>query len=186
MDPRMTDLTRRELLKAAGVAAAVPLVGREPLLQAAAAAAGAPRFFTPAQFALVDELTEILIPADDHSGGARAAKVAGYLDGRLADDFLPDRRERWVKALARVDALAAELKGAPFMQLTPADRVAVVERMASEEAKPETMEGRFFVELKGQTRHAYYSSSIGIHDELEYKGNVMQEEYSGIDVSKQS
>ncbi len=184
MESRPTDLTRRELLKAAAVAAAVPVVAREPLLHAAAAAAKAPRYFTPAQFALVDELTDMLIPADDHSGGARAAKVAAYIDGRLAEDFLPDRRERWAAALARVDALATELKGAPFMQLSPVDRVAVVERMASEEVKPETVEGHFFVELKSQTRRGYYSSSIGIHDELDYKGNVMQEEYSGIDVSR--
>jgi hypothetical protein len=183
MADHSTELTRRELLKAAAVAAAVPLVAREPVLGAAAAAGESPRFFTSPQLALVDELTEMLIPADDHSGGARAAKVAAYLDGRLADDFLPDRRERWAAGLARVDQLATELKGATFMALPPADRVAVVERMASEEAHPQSVEGHFFVELKGQTRHAYYTSSIGIHDELDYKGNVMQEEYSGTDVS---
>ena len=30
-------------------------------------------FFTPAQHALVEELSETIIPADSHSGGAKAA-----------------------------------------------------------------------------------------------------------------
>jgi gluconate 2-dehydrogenase gamma chain len=184
MPDRSTDLTRRTLLKAAGAAAAVPLVAGEPLLAAVAAAGDAPRFFTRTQLALVDELSEIVIPADEHSGGARAAKVAAYLDGRLADDFMPDRRERWLAGLRRVDELATEQKGAPFMTLSPEDRVAIVERMASDEHHPQSVEGQFFVELKAETRHAYYTSRIGIHDELEYKGNVMQEDYSGTDVSK--
>jgi Gluconate 2-dehydrogenase subunit 3 len=69
------------------------------------------------------------------------------------------------------------------MSLTPADREAIVTAMAAEEA-PKSEEGKFFVELKRHTIRGYYTSKIGIHDEMEYKGNVMQEEYSGIDVSK--
>lgn len=45
----------------------------------------APLFFTKQEFALVDELTELIIPADDHSPGARAAQVAGYIDFRLSE-----------------------------------------------------------------------------------------------------
>jgi hypothetical protein len=82
-----------------------------------------------------------------------------------------------------VDALAREQKGAPFMQLSAEDRVVIVTAMAAEEEKPTSVEGHFFLELKSRTSDAYYSSSIGLHDELEYKGNVMQEEYSGTDVS---
>ena len=79
-----------------------------------------------------------------------------------------------------------EKKGSAFMQLTPEDREAVVTIMASEEAKPESVEGKFFNELKRRTSHFYYTSKVGIHDELEYKGNVLQEEYAGIDVSKEA
>ena len=44
-----------------------------------------PAFFTPDEFALVDELSEMIIPADEHSPGARAAKVAAFIDTRLAE-----------------------------------------------------------------------------------------------------
>ena len=186
MEDRRTEVTRRDLLKAAGAAAiAAPLVAGEPLAAAVAAAADAPKFFTRDQWALVDELSEIMIPADDHSGGARAAKVVNAIDAWLAESFEPDPKTRWVEGLARVDALAQEKKGSTFMNLTPDDRVAVVTLMAAEEAKPVSVEGRFFNELKRRTSHFYYTSSIGIHDELEYKGNVVQAEYSGIDVSNE-
>src|ERR1700746_1123234 len=45
------------------------------------------RFFTPAQHALVEELSETIIPADRHSGGAKAAKVADYIDQVLREGF---------------------------------------------------------------------------------------------------
>jgi gluconate 2-dehydrogenase gamma chain len=186
MEDRRTEVTRRELLKAASVAAlAAPLVVGEPLAAAAVAAAEAPKFFTRDQWALVDELAEIIIPADEHSGGARAAKVVNAIDAWLAEAFEPDPKSRWVEGLTRVDALAREKKGSAFMQLTPEDREAVVTIMASEEAKPVSVEGKFFNELKRRTSHFYYTSKIGIHDELEYKGNVLQDEYAGIDVSKE-
>src|ERR1700682_5678304 len=38
------------------------------------------RFFPPAQHALLEELSETIIPADGHSGGAKAARVADYID----------------------------------------------------------------------------------------------------------
>ncbi len=42
-------------------------------------------------------------------------------------------------------------------------------------------EVRFFIELKSLTVHGYYTSKIGIHDELEYKGNRMLTQYVGCD-----
>src|ERR1700730_8010618 len=51
-----------------------------PPEQAASESKSAGRFFAPAQHALVDELSETIIPADGHSGGAKAAKGADYID----------------------------------------------------------------------------------------------------------
>ncbi len=184
MEDRTNGMTRRELLKAAGAAAAaVPLAGGNVLASVAATTA-ATHFFTPGQLAMVDELSEIIIPADDHSGGARAAKVAAYIDYRLAESLDEEPRAKWTEGLTRIDALSREKKGAAFMQLSADDRVAIVTAMAAEEQSPTTVEGNFFGELKERTSDAYYSSKIGLHDDLEYKGNVLQEEYAGTDVSK--
>jgi hypothetical protein len=56
--------------------------------------------------------------------------------------------------------------------------------VAGDEKKPATDDERFFAELKTRTVHAYYTSKIGIHDELEYKGNVLLDEFVGEDISK--
>ena len=90
-----SDLTRRDALKlAAGLGAAtlIPLVPAEAAQAArravAARGAGAPlKFFTAAQHHTVDVLTELIIPADDRSPGARAAKVADYIDFILSESL---------------------------------------------------------------------------------------------------
>ena len=85
-----TDLGRRDLIKLGAAATlAASLGGRRAAGGAVAGArrppASAATFFTPDELALVDELSEMIIPADDHSPGARAAKVAAYIDSRLAE-----------------------------------------------------------------------------------------------------
>ncbi len=47
------------------------------------------------------------------------------------------------------------------------------------EDKPTTPEEKFFVEIKRATIDGYYTSRIGIHQELEYQGNVPQAEFIG-------
>ena len=42
-------------------------------------------------------------------------------------------------------------------------------------------EVRFFRELKHLTVRGYYTSKIGIHDEMEYKGNRLLLEFAGCD-----
>ena len=163
-------LTRREMLQAtAAVAASLPLA-KIPVPRAAK-----PLFFTAGEFALVDELTEMIIPADAQSGGARAAGVATYVDARLAESFEPEPRTRWRAGLKGVDDLSRQLHGKTFMESTPEQRLATLTRMAA------TPQG-FFGEIKGSTVQAYYSSKVGIHDDQQYKGNVYQTgEFAGSD-----
>ena len=179
-------LTRRDALKiAAGAALSVPALFTRAMAASAtapAAAASAPRFFTKEELALLDELAETIIPADGHSPGARAAKVAGYIDGRLAEAYLPvevDVQQRWRDGLRRVDVLSQEMNGAAFLAASPEKRVAVLTRMAASEKDPQTAEEKFFRELKATTILGYYTSEIGIHQEMEYKGNTLQQEYAG-------
>jgi hypothetical protein len=180
---RTADLSRRELLGvAAGAVVATPLLGAA---SAGAEAAGVARkFFTTAEMTLTDELTEMIIPTDDHSPGARAARVAAYIDARLADAFDNGMRTRWRAGLQAIDAAAKAAHGHAFMRCTPDQRLAILTTIAEAEAAPKSPLDHFFVELKQTTVRGYYSSEIGIHKEMEYKGNTLQEEYSGIDVSK--
>lgn len=166
-------ISRREMIAATAAALAVPLptVGPRPV-----------RFLTPAEYALLDELSELIIPADQHSPGARAAGVAGYIDARLAESLEPDWQARWRGGLQAVDALSRELNGKPLLEATPDRRAAVLTRMAAGESDPQTPLDHFFKELKWWTVFGYYTSKIGIHTDQEYKGNVYQPgEYAGFD-----
>jgi len=178
----LESLSRREMIAATAAALVTPLL---PGGAAAPPAVGVPgKFLTAAEYALLDELTELIIPADDHSPGARAAGVAGYIDGRLAESLEPDWQARWRSGLQAVEALSHELNGKPFLEATAEQRVAVLTRMAAGEQDPKTAPERFFRELKGRTAHAYYTSKIGIHLDQEYKGNVYQRgEFAGYDAT---
>jgi hypothetical protein len=74
------------------------------------------------------------------------------------------------------------MHGVPLIEATQEQRVAVLARMAKNEKSPQTPEERFFVELKSRTADAYYSSKIGIHQEMEYKGNVLLPEFVGYEL----
>ncbi len=166
--------TRRELIQL--TAGAVIAAAGE------ASAQKGGQFFTPEEFRMVDELCEIIIPADEHSPGARAAKVAAYIDARLAESLEPEPKELWRDGLKRVDALAREMQGHAFLEGAPAERIAVVTRMAEHEGDPKTPAELFFREIKARTAHAYYTSEIGIHQEMEYKGNTILQEFVGYEV----
>ena len=172
-------VSRRDLL--AATAAALASVGAARAAEAAeaAGAAGAapvaPKFLTQAEYALLDELSELIIPTDAQSPGARAAGVAAYIDFRLSESLEPDWQKTWRSGLAGVDALSRERHGKAFLQATPDQRVAVLTELSG------AKEG-FFHELKAWTVRGYYTSKIGIHLDQQYKGNVYQRgEYAGYD-----
>ena len=170
-------LTRRELIQVTAAAAVAASAGVQRGFGGQAL-----KFFSNDEFAMLDELTELIIPTDDHSPGARAAGVATYLDGQLAESFEEESKKQWHEGLKRMDALSHEMHGKPFLEATPVERVALLSRIAKNEKNPQMPEERFFVELKFSTADAYYSSKIGIHQEMEYKGNVLLPEFAGYEV----
>lgn len=183
-----SDLTRRDALKLAaglGVATLMPMVPAEAAQAArravAARTAGAPlKFFTPAQHHTVDVLTELIIPADDRSPGAKAAKVADYIDFALSES--PDEAKKaWTDGIAALDAASTAQFGKPFAQSTPEQQTALLTEAAKNEFAPTTPLEKFFTEAKGRTIFGYYTTDIGIHQELKYKGNQFLQEFVGCD-----
>ena len=181
------DLSRRDALKMAmgvGAAAMIPLVPAEVAAAAQRAVASgktvALKFFTAAQHRAVDALTEVIIPTDERSPGAKAARVADYLDFVL-NESSAEARQAWKDGLASLDAVSATQFGKPFADLTAEQQTAIVSEAAKNEGNPTTPLERFFNEAKGRTVHGYYTSEIGIHQELKYKGNQFLPEFVGCD-----
>ncbi len=125
-----------------------------------------PRFFSPEQFKILQAYTEILIPTDE-TPGAREAHVAHYIDFVVAaaQEFAPEMQRQWREALAWLSAQR-------FLDLTPAQRLALVEGMAAPERDRSAQHDGFAVYslIKEMTVFAFYTSRAGLVDNLEYQG----------------
>ena len=181
--PGTVAMSRRELMALGAVAALAARCGGSstPEAPAAGAAAAAKTYLSSAELAMVDELSELIIPTDAHSAGARVAGVAAYIDRSLAEAFEENDRTTWRAGLRRIDELSQQAHRKPFMSASAGERVAVLTEIARNEARPEKPEEEFFVELKSRVAWAYYTSEIGIKQELEYKGNTFQATFAGYD-----
>jgi Gluconate 2-dehydrogenase subunit 3 len=125
------------------------------------------KFFDQQENALVDGLMEMIIPADGHSPGAHAAKVSLFADWMIAtgDDA--------TKAIWR-DGLRAMREEVSRSSLS-----AALAKAAANEEHPSDVLERFFVELKRMTVNGYYTSAIGIHQDLQYVGNTYLAAFPG-------
>jgi glucoside 3-dehydrogenase (cytochrome c) hitch-hiker subunit len=135
-------------------------------------------FLTTKQYETVDAVAETIIPADDHSPGARAARVADYIDLLLSESD-PETQKTWTAGLAALDAASDERFGAPYARLTSAQASSLLDDISRNELAPRSSLEHFFVATKSATIRGYYTSEIGIHRELEYKGNRFLREFVG-------
>ena len=179
-------VSRRTALKAfgagIGTVAALPWLSDEGLLAFARIqetnAPPQPKVFSPSQFATLELFVDAIIPTDDRSPGAKQARVADYIDLLVSEN---DRRMslEWLGGLAALDAEAVTRFRASFAKLTAAQVDAILQAISRNEKSPQTPLEAFFVMAKQATIRGYYTSKIGIHDELHYKGNVFLKEFVG-------
>ena len=137
------------------------------------------RFFTPAQHTLVEELSETIIPADSHSGGAKAARVADFIEQTIRESTDDQQKTTWREGLRLIELMSQHYNGKSFVESSTEEKVAVIKVLSDNEHLTEIPEVQLFRELKHLTVRGYYTSKIGIHDELEYKGNRILMEYVG-------
>lgn len=116
-------------------------------------------FFTPSEQKLLDAVMEIIIPADEHSGGAREAKVPAFADLMIStsDEVT---KQTWRSGMR----LLAKAVGETSLD-------SVLAQLTVHEKNPETELEKFFSILKLVTVRGYYTSWIGIHQDMEYQGN---------------
>jgi glucoside 3-dehydrogenase (cytochrome c) hitch-hiker subunit len=138
-----------------------------------------PLFFDEHQNATVEALTELIIPTTS-TPGARAALVNRYIDLLLNDDD-PEKQKKFYDGLAWLDARSIRAHQQPFVNLTSAEQTMLLEPLADpENSKPEDKPGvEFFQEMKDLTIFGYYTSKIGLEQELEYGGDDYHTEFPG-------
>ena len=121
-----------------------------------------PKFFTPAEFSMLESFTEILIPTDD-TPGAREAHVASYIDFvvQAAAEYAPETQQDWRNAMTWLTA-------ANFGSLPEKEKLALVQQMAISGNAGSPV----FTLIKHMTVFAFYTSKAGLIDNLEYQGNA--------------
>jgi hypothetical protein len=127
--------------------------------------------FTPAQDAVLDRISDIIIPSDEQSPGAHEAGVGKYLD--LAASLNPQRLQAWTQGIeaVEVESKARFVRG--FMECTREQQEQIVEAMAKNEGRPQTPLERFFTSLKPAVVDGYRNSEIGVKQFMRWEGNHM-------------
>ncbi len=140
-------------------------------------------FFKPSEFELLDVLVDAIIPADAQSGGAKAARVAAAIDRRLSESLDSEMQQSWRDDLAEIDRLARKMFGKSFVRATVRQRNRLLERISRREEDPKESGEYAFGTIKYEVSWHYYKSRVGLHDDLDYRGNVLLETFEGVDAA---
>lgn len=134
-----------------------------------------PTFFQPAEFHMVEMLSERIIPRSD-TPGAKDAGVALLIDKAIvaAPPLGPTFRE----GLADLNALAADSYGSNFVSLTEDQQIHLLTPLSLE---ADSSLGRFFALVKDMTIDAYYQTEAGLKTELGWHGNTYLASFPGCD-----
>lgn len=145
---------------------------------AAKAAPWVPKVLSPAQNQAVIALSEAIIPQTDTAGAAKAG-VNQFIDAVLADATAADR-QKFLDGLAWVDARSQRDFSVPFAKATPAQQTAILTTLSSATPSPEDAPGaEFFKAIKSLTITGYYTSEVGMKEEMGDTGQMFFIEYPG-------
>jgi len=136
------------------------------------------RFFTSAEMTAIVLITDLIIPSDEQSPGAKDAGVPAFIDLMVSESSV-ETKNLWRNGLAAIDKLCKKEFGNTFGALTAEQQVAVLKVISRNEYQPRRIEERFFIAIKGLTVDGYYTSELGIHQELRYKGNAYLKDFAG-------
>jgi hypothetical protein len=136
------------------------------------------RFFDPQEMETIAAISDLIIPTDEHSPGANAAGVPGFID-LMVSESSNETRALWREGIAAVDKMSELQFSAAFRRAAQEHQISLLKAISRNERRPITIEERFFVAIKSLTVDGYYTSEIGIHQDLRYKGNAYLKEFVG-------
>jgi hypothetical protein len=166
---------RRELLKRAAwlLGGAISTPAALAILQGCSArepgsAPAKPGFLTEAQYLIVAEIAEIMIPKTD-TAGARDAGVPEFIDTVLAAVYSPQQQQHFRDEYESF-AQAMHLLGTPFLKRSQADRVDLVRRSVEIEIGRQFDDDHkpFLLMVRELALLGYFTSRVGITENMEY------------------
>jgi len=135
-----------------------------------------PKFFTAEEYATVSRLADLIIPPTD-TPGAIGAGVPEYIDYVVNNN--PEHQKPVREGLAWLDVQ----RGKKFVELTEQQQVEILTPLseAIDRSEFDSVRQRFFRMIKSMTADGYYTSQIGLVQELGYKGNTVLASFPGCD-----
>lgn len=122
------------------------------------AAAYQAQFFSPTEYRLLDQLSELILPHDE-TPGAHDAGVVEFIDHMVAHD--PDIQFQFRRGLALINALAVQSRNQEFMSLPEQNQEDLLRQLAA--PNQTEIEGpAFFHLLRTYTVMGYYTTRIGL------------------------
>lgn len=184
----MDDISRRDAISIMGMVPLAAALGATPevlervIQQTQQArqqpAQFRPKFFSAHEWRTIRMLVDIILPRDERSGSATEAGVPQFMDFMLMErtNMQPQMRG----GLAWLDREAMDRFGKRFVEVTAAQRTAIIEDIAwPRRAKPEMSHGvAFFTYVRDFTASGFFSSKMGVED-LKYLGNRYRTEWNG-------
>jgi hypothetical protein len=89
------------------------------------------------------------------------------------------KKKDWRDGLAAINKMSRDKFGKDFADATEAQQIELLTAISKNEKSPQTLEERFFKLVKEATIDGYYTSEIGIKQELKYRGNTYLKEFKG-------
>src|SRR5947209_20085280 len=119
-----------------------------------------PLFFSPSEYALVERLTELIIP-NDTTPGAKEAGVSEFVDFMVARNT--DKQYSMRLGISWLNAHCERLLGRTWMSLVEAQQVAVLEPLAykAKHRAGEEDGRKFFLAIKELTIMGVYTTALG-------------------------
>jgi glucoside 3-dehydrogenase (cytochrome c) hitch-hiker subunit len=132
------------------------------------------KVFNSHQNQTVITLSELIIPQTT-TAGAKAAKVNEFIDVFLSSGT-PSKRQEFLEGLEWIDLRSQALFQKSFVQATPEQQTELLMRLSVPNSTETTSGQNFFKLIKSLTVFGYYTSKVGIDEELKFEGWV---EYKG-------
>ena len=136
-----------------------------------------PRFFNREDYQTVSRIADLIIPETD-TPGAVGAGVPAYIDIIIARNT--DQQLVVADGLRWVDSEAMRIGGKRFSELSEEQQLSILEPLCeAHDANPNNLARnvQFFSLVKSLTADGYYTSQIGLMQELQYKGDKMLSSY---------
>src|SRR5262245_4350579 len=140
-----------------------------------------PRAFSAADFAIISQIAERIIPVTD-TPGATGAGVPQYIDTVVSAN--PEHKKRFQAGLHWINRESKRRFRKKFMRLSESQQIEILIPLSEgvDSGREKEAGEKFFGLMKRLTADGYYTSQVGLVQELGYAGNTALEKFPSCEI----